>query len=370
MKRGWIMLNKKCRLCGGRLVNNRCTFCGLDNSIYDRENSRQSSSSQPQSKSPPAADPVYHMQEEQTRQHTASRAKQKNTAQKQKAVYAGRQTASGSLSRRPVSAGRNRGWLVWIIIIAVILFALLPALTDNVSGIFGNTYSEITDDSDYDPYAYVTREIPADGEIYETVLSSGIYRVGVHIPEGIYHAELVEGAGSIEINDDENSIYHYVTFGTDSEYGQVTEDNDIRLYNGADLNIDSGVVLRFTTDNAQPLTQETKENPLSEPVSLEPGTYICGDGIIPEGIYDITSVNAPGDDYGYSNVTLTYPNGSYEYLWIDSPDYSPVSDEYADTGTKNIVIPDGTEVSVEYGSVNLTPSDGYYDVDYTEYTSD
>ena len=74
------------------------------------------------------------------------------------------------------------------------------------------------------------------------------------------------------------------------------------------------------------------------------------------------------DDYGYSSVTLTYPNGSSEYLWVDSTDYAPVSDEYTDTGAKNIVIPDGTEVSVEYGSITLTPSEVYYDVDYTEYT--
>ena len=27
----------KCRLCGGKLKQNRCELCGLDNSIYDRE---------------------------------------------------------------------------------------------------------------------------------------------------------------------------------------------------------------------------------------------------------------------------------------------------------------------------------------------
>ena len=170
--------------------------------------------------------------------------------------------------------------------------------------------------------------------------------------------------------DDENSIYRYVSFGTEPEYDQVTEEGDLRLYNGGVLNVDSGVILRFTSENAQPLTQEIKENPLSEPVSLEAGTYTSGDGIIPEGIYDITALGKPEDDYGYSSVTLTYPNGSSEYLWVDSSDYAPVTDEYTDTGAKNIVIPNGTEVSVEYGSVTLTPSEGYYDVDYTEYTSE
>ena len=86
---------------------------------------------------------------------------------------------------------------------------------------------------------------------------------------------------------------------------------------------------------------------MSEPVSLEAGTYTSGDGIIPEGIYDITALDTLEDDYGYSSVTLTYP---YTYIYYicgwDSTDYAPVSDEYTDTGAKNIVIPDGTEVSL------------------------
>ena len=206
-----------------------------------------------------------------------------------------------------------------------------------------------------------------------TVLGNGIYRIGVHVPEGIYRAELSEGTGSIQIKDEENGIYHYVTFGTDTEYDQVTEEEDIRLYNGADLLVDSGVILRFVTENAQPPVQEIQENPLKEPVSLEAGNYTAGSDMtpqIPQGIYDITALDTLTDEYGYSSVTLTYPNGSSEYLWIDSSDYAPVTDEYTDISAKNIVITDGTEITVEYGSVTLMPGKGYYDVDYTQYTSE
>lgn len=91
---------------------------------------------------------------------------------------------------------------------------------------------------------------------------------------------------------------------------------------------------------------------------------------IPQGIYDITALDTLTDEYGYSSVTLTYPNGSSEYLWIDSSDYAPVTDEYTDISAKNIVITDGTEITVEYGSVTLMPGKGYYDVDYTQYTSE
>ena len=217
------------------------------------------------------------------------------------------------------------------------------------------------------------RHGPETGETYETVLGNGIYRIGVHVPEGIYRAELSEGTGSIQIKDEENGIYHYVTFGTDTEYDQVTEEEDIRLYNGADLLVDSGVILRFVTENAQPPVQEIQENPLKEPVSLEAGNYTAGSDMtpqIPQGIYDITALDTLTDEYGYSSVTLTYPNGSSEYLWIDSSDYAPVTDEYTDISAKNIVITDGTEITVEYGSVTLMPGKGYYDVDYTQYTSE
>ena len=90
-------------------------------------------------------------------------------------------------------------------------------------------------------------------------------------------------------------------------------------------------------------------------------------GIVPK-IYDITALSTAEDDYGYSSVILNLSERLLRISVGGQPDYAPLSDEYTDTGVKNIVIPDGTEVSVEYGSIILTPSEGYYDVDYTEYT--
>ena len=44
--------------------------------------------------------------------------------------------------------------------------------------------------TEQDPYSYVTREIPAEGSEESYTLSSGCYIVGVHIPEGIYQADM------------------------------------------------------------------------------------------------------------------------------------------------------------------------------------
>ena len=371
------MFKKKCSLCGGRLENNRCTLCGLDNSIYEqRRPVRQST-----------MEPAHRVQTPKPNPSSGT----KSASQKKQAQHMPRQPGSIQPPRRiqvqnmqpqdKKSKYSSRIVLLTIVItVSLIVLSFILSLQngddDHIWSDEGYVWSDEYDTydySDYAPYEYVTREIPETGETYETVLGNGIYRIGVHVPEGIYRAELSEGTGSIQIKDEENGIYHYVTFGTDTEYDQVTEEEDIRLYNGADLLVDSGVILRFVTENAQPPVQEIQENPLKEPVSLEAGNYTAGSDMtpqIPQGIYDITALDTLTDEYGYSSVTLTYPNGSSEYLWIDSSDYAPVTDEYTDISAKNIVITDGTEITVEYGSVTLMPGKGYYDVDYTQYTSE
>lgn len=375
------MFKKKCSLCGGRLENNRCTLCGLDNSIYEqRRPVRQST-----------MEPAHRVQTPKPKPSSASSSGTKSASQKKQAQHMPRQPGSIQTPRRiqvqnmqpqdKKSKYSSRIVLLTIVItVSLIVLSFILSLQngedDHIWSDEGYVWSDEYDTydySDYDPYKYVTREIPETGETYETVLGNGIYRIGVHVPEGIYRAELSEGTGSIQIKDEENGIYHYVTFGTDTEYDQVTEEEDIRLYNGADLLVDSGVILRFVTENAQPPVQEIQENPLKEPVSLEAGNYTAGSDMtpqIPQGIYDITALDTLTDEYGYSSVTLTYPNGSSEYLWIDSSDYAPVTDEYTDISAKNIVITDGTEITVEYGSVTLMPGKGSYDVDYTQYTSE
>ena len=378
------MLGKKCSLCGGPLVNNRCTLCGLDNSICDREASRGSDAVSKQGRSP-SMEPVSRDVSSTRKQKADPSVPPKSRVRQSSTVSTVRQSSAGT-TYSPASRGQNqkqKSRLIWIIIIVVILFAALPALTDLGSTMFEDIFGSYSSDSysledsysddwsiddyTYDPYSYVTREIPAEGDPYEVLLGNGIYKVGVHIPEGVYRAELAEGTGSIQIRDEENSIFHSVYFGTDEEYNEVTEDDDIRLYNGAELEIDSNVILRFTTDNAQPLTEEPSANPLTESVTVEEGTYTAGDGEIPEGIFDISAIDISEGGNGYASITLVYPDGTSSYLWADSQDFTVTTEDFTNASVKNVVIPDGTEVSVEYGDTVFTPSEGYYDVDFAQY---
>ena len=378
------MLKKKCSLCGGPLVNNRCTLCGLDNSGYDDKAKTRSASGRISAHTSPAQ--KTHAQKTSVQNGAVQKgSSQKTYAQNSAspARPAAQASASGTVRRaRQPGNSKTKSLAIWIIVLAVILITAVQLLSDSDGALFSSVFSPDGSDSPdadysyddwdtgeytYDPYAYVTREIPADGETREVLLGNGIYKVGVHIPEGIYRAELAEGTGSLQIRDTENAIFYSVYFGTEEEYDEVTQSDDIRLYNGAELEIDSNVIVRLSTDNAQPLTQEPSVNPLTEPVTVKEGTYIAGDGEIPEGIFDITAIDYTDGNSGYASITLVYPDGTSAYLWTDCASLALTTDGYTASGVKNVVIPEGTEISVEYGDVVFTPGEGYYDVDFAGY---
>ncbi|HIZ13986.1 MAG TPA: hypothetical protein H9817_08700, partial [Candidatus Mediterraneibacter stercorigallinarum] len=133
----------------------------------------------------------------------------------------------------------------------------------------------------------------------------------------------------------------------------------VRLYNGAQISISGGAVLTFVTSNAQPLIQEPSANPLTGPVILDEGTYIVGDGVIPEGIYDV--IPEASDGYISFDLELIYPNGSSDYLW------SSQDGDSSEGSIRNVILPAGTEITYSGDPVELVPSEGYFEVDYAEY---
>lgn len=384
----------RCSLCGSRLNNGKCEFCGLNNKMYDREYIRN----------------PYHMPAADTDTGTQKSASTHHSrpARQTHGMPAGKGMTETRRQRNTFSAGppgqygysrtnnadskvKKYRTVTLIIIFIIIICMFVPALIQ-----FGRTVLEsgasadgsswlsgiddiFSDDSDvsrnyggyepyvswdsyddgYDPYASVTREIPETGSAYETTIGSGIYQVGVHIPEGIYRVELAEAGGDLQITDTENFIYESIWFGEEAEYDEVTEAEDVRLYNGAQISISGGAVLTFVTSNAQPLIQESAANPLTEPVILDEGTYIVGDGVIPEGIYDV--IPEASDGYISFDLELIYPNGSSDYLW------SSQDGDSSEGSIRNVILPAGTEITYSGDPVELVPSEGYFEVDYAEY---
>ena len=226
-------------------------------------------------------------------------------------------------------------------------------------------------ESEYDPYMNTTRELSETGATYDCVLGYGEYEIGAQIPEGTYEVELVSGEGSMQQDDPENSIYYYSYFSedeSDTDAGDYLD--DVRLYTGGHLKIDTGLVVQFHSENAQTEQMQLEENPLTEQVTLKAGnTYTAGTDF-PAGWYDVTEASGVdwaelrykiylGELYDKENETLNYENYG---LWFYDTDGS---ESY-----RNAVFPEGTELEVVDGDLILTPSgsvknqnyDSFYDM--------
>lgn len=366
------MAKWRCRLCGGKLVNNRCTFCGLDNSIYDKDHNYHHKFNQ-QLRREKAAE---HAKPELIARPVKASKKQPASSDTVVPVPEKKSSSSASSFRRNTSASsRQKGKerILLIIVIVIIVFLAFSVLSRLFVGFVNQMETPLTTSDEYtyeDLNSSYPRDIPESGTNYETLLGCGFYKIGIHIPEGIYHAELVDGSGTVQINDDINSIYTSDYFGTDNENGEITEAEDLLMYTGAELFVDTGVLVRFTTSNAQPLTDTPVSNPLTETISLPAGSYTAGAADIPEGIYDLEISNDNiYESEDYASLVLTYPNGKTEYLWVEGTQYSVSSEGISSKGIKNVVITNQTRLDIEGGTVLLIPSSGYYNIDYSDYIS-
>ena len=141
-----------------------------------------------------------------------------------------------------------------------------------------------------DPYEFVTRELSDSGEVYDTELGYGEYVVGTDIPEGTYEVTLQSGYGSFQTDDPDNSIYLYGYFSENAsdEDEDITEMEDVRLYEGAHVMIGEDVVLAFHTENGQTGQMQSEDNPLSVTYTLQPEKKYTVGKEIPAGVYDVS----------------------------------------------------------------------------------
>lgn len=369
------MFGKRCSLCGGKL-NSRgiCTECGLDNSKSDK-NYRINRS---------ACDgmPLTHVHEEKEKHRPDRKADHREINHKEtnhkKRDY-GKQgyrmnesDMTGKKRRKHVQTPdiTNRRRPLKIVILAIIVIAVLGnlyeehkydieyAVGDAVQGVFqdtGDQKTNDTDETDYDHYQYVTREIPKEGESADYELASGNYVAGVEIPEGIYTVTPKDDYDTVQIDDPENSIYLY-------EYTEGKKDKieDIRLYKGAHLTLNCKTTVKLHTDNAQDVeAMETagQSNPLTESVDIKGQKTLTAGRDLEPGIYDLSRVSGAG------NVDVIIYSDEQEEInsWSQG-----LSEDGIDGETFHyLVIPENATLEVsEDLKIRLTPSEQIASTDY------
>ena len=369
------MFGKRCSLCGGKL-NSRgiCTECGLDNSKSDKNYRINRSDCDGM--------PLTHVHEEKEKHRPDRKADHREINHKEtnhkKRDY-GKQgyrmnesDMTGKKRRKHVQTPdiTNRRRPLKIVILAIIVIAVLGnlyeehkydieyAVGDAVQGVFqdtGDQKTNDTDETDYDHYQYVTREIPKEGESADYELASGNYVAGVEIPEGIYTVTPQDDYDTVQIDDPENSIYLY-------EYTEGKKDKikDIRLYKGAHLTLNCRTTVKLHTDNAQDVeAMETagQSNPLTESVDIKGQKTLTAVRNLEPGIYDLSRVTGAG------NVDVIIYSDEQEEInsWSQC-----LSEDGIDGETFHyLVIPENATMEVsEDLKIRLTPSEQIASTDY------
>ena len=369
------MFGKRCSLCGGKL-NSRgiCTECGLDNSKSDKNYRINRSDCDGM--------PLTHVHEEKEKHRPDRKADHREINHKEtnhkKRDY-GKQgyrmnesDMTGKKRRKHVQTPdiTNRRRPLKIVILAIIVIAVLGnlyeehkydieyAVGDAVQGVFqdtGDQKTNDTDETDYDHYQYVTREIPKEGESADYELTSGNYVAGVEIPEGIYTVTPKDDYDTVQIDDPENSIYLY-------EYTEGKKDKieDIRLYKGAHLTLNCRTTVKLHTDNAQDVeAMETagQSNPLTESVDIKGQKTLTAGRDLEPGIYDLSRVSGAG------NVDVIIYSDEQEEInsWSQG-----LSEDGIDGETFHyLVIPENATLEVsEDLKIRLTPSEQIASTDY------
>lgn len=369
------MFGKRCSLCGGKL-NSRgiCTECGLDNSKSDKNYRINRSDCDGM--------PLTHVHEEKEKHRPDRKADHREINHKgtnhKKRDY-GKQgyrmnesDMTGKKRRKHVQTPdiTNRRRPLKIVILAIIVITVLGnlyeehkydieyAVGDAVQGVFqdtGDQKTNDTDETDYDHYQYVTREIPKEGESADYELASGNYVAGVEIPEGIYTVTPQDDYDTVQIDDPENSIYLY-------EYTEGKKDKikDIRLYKGAHLTLNCRTTVKLHTDNAQDVeAMETagQSNPLTESVDIKGQKTLTAGRDLEPGIYDLSRVSGAG------NVDVIIYSDEQEEInsWSQC-----LSEDGIDGETFHyLVIPENATMEVsEDLKIRLTPSEQIASTDY------
>lgn len=369
------MFGKRCSLCGGKL-NSRgiCTECGLDNSKSDKNYRINRSDCDGM--------PLTHVHEEKEKHRPDRKADHREINHKEtnhkKRDY-GKQgyrmnesDMTGKKRRKHVQTPdiTNRRRPLKIVILAIIVIAVLGnlyeehkydieyAVGDAVQGVFqdtGDQKTNDTDETDYDHYQYVTREIPKEGESADYELASGNYVAGVEIPEGIYTVTPQDDYDTVQIDDPENSIYLY-------EYTEGKKDKikDIRLYKGAHLTLNCRTTVKLHTDNAQDVeAMETagQSNPLTESVDIKGQKTLTAGRDLEPGIYDLSRVSGAG------NVDVIIYSDEQEEInsWSQC-----LSEDGIDGETFHyLLIPENATMEVsEDLKIRLTPSEQIASTDY------
>lgn len=353
------MSEKRCYLCGGKLVNGCCQDCGLDNAKNENKGYRiNQSRAEYEKKSRQETKDFWNKKEKSV--IDGSNRNDENVKPDSETIPKVRKKNISTVS------SANKYKIIVAIIGAIVVLAgpvsgFIKERKSEVASVFENDEEQLIES---DPYEYAAYDLASDGDYFGTELKPGEYKVGLHVPEGNYQVSMVDGSGTVTVDDPENSIYLWQSMGKDTENEELEEWMDVRLYQGAKLEVRGNLQVQLETESAQSEKMVSKqENPVSETILLKKGKELVAGVDFPEGVYDLKGAS------DWTNVVYQIP------LYTDYEDEELnflkksilITTDAIDSTYHNVVIPVGTAVTTQDADVKLVPSEWIETEDYDSY---
>lgn len=370
---------KNCSLCGGRVVNGICTECGMDNRKNDDKYLKQLNQGECDKK----LLTHIHSQDEQradtwkVREKTAEKEAVKLQPKYQKKEDFGKaenfgssgdfrkadwkkHTGNGSLYKssaksygsKKASTGNKKGRLALVITIGATLLSMGMTIIPLFESGHGTLEPDIQEAVDVESWYEMTPVYPDISEVgapFDAELTAGIYKVGVHIPEGNYNID-IDKQTTLQINNPELSYYDFLSGGNGA---YIIEGQP--LYAGSWLTVGDGGKVHFKTENGQTNTVEPMQvNPLTE-VNEVSGELVSGIDFEP-GVYDLSVVN---DEFGNFEVYLSEETDMLSQFCLSMKGRTNIGEidlgDYA-MEAKNIPLPKGCIIKTGSMVIRMEPS--------------
>lgn len=254
-------------------------------------------------------------------------------------------------------------WWLWplAVIVLIIIIAAATGGRPDDSYTAGNTVSPNASPqtpaslSPSPPVSAALSPVPPTTISADFELTSGNYTAGTDFPAGEYDITAVSGSGNVAsgnmfsggLNAMMGTTEANKTIGSDIYEQQYS---NIKLPDGVVLSVSGGVVIRITSDRADPSPLKPRIQTNTETVELGNGNFKAGTDF-PAGTYDVVAVSGSGNvssDNMFSGGlnAVMGPNGANKES----------GGLILEAAYQNIELPDGTTLSIDGAKIRLIPS--------------
>ena len=338
-------MKKTCNVCGGKIVRGKCKQCGYSESSQSDYNEIECDLGE-NLEEKLGDNLIKDFEDDNDRQGYGIKGSAGTEVESEMTKMYNKRRKEFERQSGVTSVKKRPNPIFMLIIIIMIAFPVYLVVAKGV--MFGiDVISEPGDikvvdllDDEF-AYKFTKEKMSETGSTYKKTLTSGDYKVGVHIPEGTYTVTTLNDGSIIKVLDRYNgiNIMEYGSVLLDPDHKKI-EYKNVYLFEGATLGVSGPSDVKVVAENGRTL-KEVEPTTEKETIPVETG-YVAGVDF-PVGTYDVELKSG----------------GEWGELQKDGPKTFDILNVNLEE-TKmfyNIEFPEGTVVTIEDATAVFTTSE-------------